>query len=47
VRVKVDPVPEGLDRSDDTGDELFACQGLEVDRECPDGAAAELTQEPA
>jgi len=35
--VEVDPVAEGLDGGDDAGDERFARQGFEVDREGPDG----------
>jgi hypothetical protein len=45
VRVKVDPVPEGLDRNDDSGDELFACQGFKIDRKRPGGRTAELSEE--
>jgi len=46
VRVEVEPVSEGLDRGNHTGDEFFACQGLKVDREGPGSGAAELPQEP-
>ena len=37
VRVEVDPIPEGLDSNHDAGDELFARQGLKIDREGLDG----------
>jgi hypothetical protein len=33
VRVKIDPVPEGLDGGDDARNEILACQSLEVDRD--------------
>jgi hypothetical protein len=37
VWVEVDPIPEGLDSNHDAGDELFARQGLKIDREGLDG----------
>ena len=37
MRVEVDPIPEGLDGDNDAGDELFARQGLKIDREGLDG----------
>jgi len=37
VWVEVDSVPEGLDSNHDAGDELFARQGLKIDREGLDG----------
>jgi len=37
VRVEVDPIAEGLDGDNDTGDEFFARQGLKIDREGLDG----------
>jgi hypothetical protein len=37
MRVEVDSVAEGLDGDNDAGDERFARQGFEVDREGPDG----------
>ena len=45
VWVEVDPIPEGLDSDNDAGDELFARQGLEVDRQRLNGAMAELPEE--
>jgi hypothetical protein len=43
--VKVDPVPEGLDRRDYAGDEIFPCQGFKIGRERPGRRTAELSEE--
>ena len=45
LRVEVYPVAEGLDGDNDAGDELFARQGLKIDREGLDGRPAELPEE--
>jgi len=37
MRVEVDPIPESLDGGDDTRDELFARQRLEINRQGLDG----------
>jgi hypothetical protein len=45
--VKIDPVPEGLDGGDDSRNEIFTSQNLELNRQRVDGAAAEIPEEPA
>jgi hypothetical protein len=42
VRVEEDPVPGGLDGDNHAGHDLFAHQGLKMDREGPDRRPAEL-----
>jgi hypothetical protein len=46
VRVKVDPVPEGLDRDNDAGDEIFPCQGFKVDLDGPVGGTGTYRRNP-
>jgi hypothetical protein len=47
VRVKIDPVPEGLDDGDNAGLKCFARCSLKIYKKCPDRAAAKIAQEPA
>jgi hypothetical protein len=47
VRVKIDPVPKGLDGRDDAGRKRAPGQDLEVTDQGPEGAAAKIPQEPA
>jgi hypothetical protein len=42
---EVDPLPKGLNGDNDAGDELFARQGLKIDREGLDGWPAEFPEE--
>jgi len=47
VRMKIDPVPEGLDYGDNAGLKCFARCSLKIYEKCPDRAAAKIAQEPA
>jgi hypothetical protein len=47
VRVKIDPVPEGLDDGDNAGLKCFARCSLKIYKKCPDRASAKIAQEPA
>jgi hypothetical protein len=47
VRVKIDPVPEGLDDGDNAGLKCFSCCSLNIYKKCPDRAAAKIAQGPA
>ena len=44
--MKLDPVPEGLDGGNDTGRERASAHNLEVTAQGPEGATAEIAQEP-
>ena len=47
VYVKVDPVPEGLDSRGDPGRKRAPGRNLEITGQGPEGAAAEIAEEPA
>jgi hypothetical protein len=47
VHVEIDPVPEGLDGGDDPGRKRAPGHSLEVTAQGPEGAAAEVPQEPS
>jgi len=45
VRVKVDPIPKGLDRGDDARHGILLCHSPEVDGQGVDGTATEVAEE--
>jgi hypothetical protein len=45
VRVKVDPIPKGLNRGDDARRDIFLCHSPEVDGQGVDGTATEVAEE--
>jgi hypothetical protein len=45
ARVKVDPIPKGLDRGYDARRDIFLCHSPEVDGQGVDGTATEVAEE--